>query len=128
MSAFAERDTDGTKGLTAPTEGLPLAEAKLSAPRERRGMVQRRRLDRALDGAGGAALTLVAAPAGYGKTTAVRSWCAGHESVFAWGTLDVGDNDPSRFWRYVATAVDRVRQGLGARALRRLDEPGAGVR
>jgi LuxR family maltose regulon positive regulatory protein len=128
MSAFAERDTDGTKGLTAPTEGLPLAEAKLSAPRERRGMVQRRRLDRALDGAGGAALTLVAAPAGYGKTTAVRSWCAGHESVFAWVTLDVGDNDPSRFWRYVATAVDRVRQGLGARALRRLDEPGAGVR
>jgi LuxR family maltose regulon positive regulatory protein len=128
MSAFAERDTDGTKGLTAPTEGLPLAEAKLSAPRERRGMVQRRRLDRALDGAGGAALTLVAAPAGYGKTTAVRSWCAGHESAFAWVTLDVGDNDPSRFWRYVATAVDRVRQGLGARALRRLDEPGAGVR
>ena len=126
MSAFAERDTDGTKG-SAPAKGLPLA---------------RRSCRRLGSGAGWcsgdvwtgpsmaprrAALTLVAAPPRYGKTTAVRSWYAGHEGAFAWVTLDVGDNDPSRFWRYVATAVDRVRQGLGARALRRLDEPRAGV-
>ena len=127
MSAPAERDTDGTDGSVAAAEGLPLAEAKLSAPRKRHGMVERRRLDRALDAAAGVALTLVAAPPGYGKTTAVRSWCGGRERAFAWVTLDVGDNDPSRFWRYVATAVDRVRPGLGARALRRLNDPGAGV-
>ncbi len=88
-------------------------------------MVERRRLHRALDAAGGAALTLVAAPPGYGKTTAVRSWCATNETAFAWVTLDTGDNDPNRFWRYVATAVDRVRQGLGARALRRMNDPGS---
>jgi LuxR family maltose regulon positive regulatory protein len=127
MSASAERDTDRATGSSAAAEGLPLAEAKLSVPRERRGMVERRRLDRALDAAAGAALTVVAAPTGYGKTTAVRSWCAGRDSAFAWVTLDVGDNDPIRFWSYVATAVDRVRQGLGARALRRLNDPGAGV-
>jgi LuxR family maltose regulon positive regulatory protein len=126
MSASAEQDNAPTEALR-PAEGLPLAEAKLSAPRERRGMVMRGRLDRALDAAGDAALTLVAAPPGYGKTTAVRSWCAGRDSAFAWITLDVGDNDPNRFWRYVATAVDRVRQGLGAGALRRLNDPGAGV-
>ena len=114
-------------GIPVPASGLPLAEAKLSAPRARSGMVERRRLDRALDAAGGAVLTLVAAPPGYGKTTAVRSWCASRDTAFAWVTLDRGDNDPSRFWRYVATAVDRVRQGLGAPALRRLDDPGPGI-
>ena len=35
-------------------------------------------------------------------------------------SLDVGDNDPARLWTYVATAVDRVREGLGRRALKRL--------
>jgi LuxR family maltose regulon positive regulatory protein len=109
------------------TDGLPLAEAKLSAPRARRGIVERQRLQRALDAAGDATLTLVAAPPGYGKTTAVRSWSAGRDGAFAWVTVDAGDNDPTRFWRYVASAVDRVRPGLGRRALRRLNDPGSGV-
>jgi LuxR family transcriptional regulator, maltose regulon positive regulatory protein len=98
----------------------PLAEAKLAAPRQRAEIVQRPRLRKALDGGEGAALTLVAAPAGYGKTTAVRDWCAIRQVPLAWVTLDVGDNDPARLWRYVATAVDRVRQGLGRGALQRL--------
>lgn len=125
MTASAERDR---RGARSPNEdGLPLAEAKLAAPRTRTGMVERLRLNRALDAAGDAALTLVAAPPGYGKTTAVRFWCASNDTAFAWVTLDVGDNDPSRLWRYIATAVDRVRQGLGARALRRLNDPGLGI-
>jgi ATP/maltotriose-dependent transcriptional regulator MalT len=70
---------------------------------------------------------LVAAPAGYGKTTAVRAWCAGRDSASAWVTLDASDNDPVRLWRYVATAVDRVREGLGRGALRRLGVAGAPV-
>ena len=126
MSSAAERAAAGSLPL-AGQDGLPLAEAKLAAPRARRGMVHRQHLDRALDDARDAALTLVAAPPGYGKTTAVRSWCATRETAFAWITLDKGDNDPSRFWRYVATAVDRVRQGLGARALRRLNDAGSGI-
>jgi LuxR family maltose regulon positive regulatory protein len=75
---------------------------------------------RAIDAGADAALTLVAAPAGYGKTMAVRAWCASSGTTFAWVTLDAGDNDPSRLWAYVATAVDRVRDGLGRRALHRL--------
>ena len=100
---------------------VPLVEAKLSAPRQRRGMVERRDVSRILDAGEDAELTLVAAPAGYGKTTAVRAWCAGRAAPLAWVTLDAGDNDPVRLWRYIATAVDRVRGGLGRRALRRLD-------
>ncbi len=72
-------------------------------------------------------MTLVAAPAGYGKTTAVRDWCADRAGALAWITLDAGDNDPGRLWRYVATAVDRVRPGLGAGALRRLGVAGSPI-
>ncbi len=74
-----------------------------------------------------AALTLVAAPAGYGKTTAVRAWCASHDAALVWVTLDAGDNDPVRLWRYVATGVDRVRRGLGQSALRRLSVSGSPI-
>ena len=41
-------------------------------------------------------------------------------SALAWVTLDAGDNDPARLWTYVATAVDRIRNGLGRRAINRL--------
>jgi hypothetical protein len=87
----------------------PLAEAKLAAPRQRAATVRRARILRTLDDSAGAALTLVAAPAGSGKSTAVRDWCASRQTAFAWVTLDAGDNDPARFWTYVATAVDRLR-------------------
>jgi LuxR family transcriptional regulator, maltose regulon positive regulatory protein len=103
----------------------PLLEAKLAAPSLRSGFVHRPRIRRALDAGNESSLTLVAAPAGYGKTTAVRMWCAGHDDAVAWVTLDAGDNDPGRLWTYVATAMDRVRQGLGRAALRRLAVGGA---
>lgn len=104
-----------------------MAEAKLAAPRQRRGMVRRPRLEQAFETGAEAALTLVAAPAGYGKTTAVRAWAEHSGSAFAWVTLDAGDNEPARLWAYAAAAVDRVRDGLGRRALKRLRAPGFGV-
>ena len=97
-------------------------------PRQRTGIVERARIARALDAAGGASLTLLAAPTGYGKTTAMRSWCAGGGTPVAWVTLDAGDDDWVRFWTYVATAVDRIRQGLGRPALARLRIAGVSVR
>ena len=103
---------------------LPLAEAKLAVPASRRH-VDRPRIRQALDDGREAALTLVAAPAGYGKTTAVRAWCGSLDAALAWVTLDAGDNDPIRFWTYIATAVDRVRQGLGRAALQELGASGS---
>jgi len=101
-------------------EPAPLVEAKLLTPRLRSDLIERPRIRRTLDQGRDASLTLVAAPPGYGKTTAVRTWCAGRPEALAWVTLDASDNDPVRLWSYMATAVDRIRGGLGRNALRRL--------
>jgi LuxR family maltose regulon positive regulatory protein len=98
---------------------LPLAETKLMLPRLRAEMVPRPRVQDALD-RDDVRLTLVAAPPGYGKTVAARIWLEACPRSVAWVTLDAGDNDPVRFWTYVATAVDRIRGGLGRAALQRL--------
>ena len=105
----------------------PLVETKFAQPRMRAGIVERERIHHALDASAGAALTLLAAPTGYGKTTAVRSWCARGQTPVAWVTLDAGDDDPVRLWTYVATAVDRIRQGLGRPALTRLRVAGVSL-
>jgi LuxR family maltose regulon positive regulatory protein len=44
-------------------------------------------------------LTLISAPAGFGKTTLVSAWVAGFDRRVAWLSLDEGDNDPTRFLR-----------------------------
>jgi LuxR family transcriptional regulator, maltose regulon positive regulatory protein len=105
----------------------PLSEAKLLAPRLRRELVSRPRLNRTLDAGSEARVVLVAAPPGYGKTTAVSSWCAERRGALAWVGLDPGDNDQTRLWSYIAMAVERVRTGLGAPALRRLGIASGGV-
>jgi LuxR family maltose regulon positive regulatory protein len=126
-AARGTQDRVGRGGAAVPEAQPPLAEAKLAAPAVRRGTVDRPRVRSALDAGGDSVLTLVAAPAGYGKTTAVRAWCDSHDAALAWVMLDSGDNDPVRLWRYVATAVDRVRQGLGRGALQRLNIPGGPI-
>jgi ATP/maltotriose-dependent transcriptional regulator MalT len=115
------------RGSEGASELLPLAAAKLAVPSVRHGLVDRPRVRRALDAGRATSLTLVAAPAGYGKTTAVRTWCESLDTAVAWVTLDAGDNDPVRLWRYVATAVDRARPGLGRGALRRLGVAGSPI-
>jgi ATP/maltotriose-dependent transcriptional regulator MalT len=102
-----------------PAEPL-IAEAKLTPPQLRPGLLERPRIMQALDAGGDAPFTLVAAPPGYGKTTAIRAWCRRRGCALAWVTLDPRDNDPQRLWTYVATAIDRIRPGLGSGALQRL--------
>ncbi|MGO9790226.1 MAG: LuxR C-terminal-related transcriptional regulator [Solirubrobacteraceae bacterium] len=117
-------DSQHREGVDGPSL---LVEAKLVAPCVRHAVVDRPRVRLALDGVRDAALTIVAAPAGYGKTTAVRAWCSRQDAALAWVTLDAGDNDPLQLWRYIATAVDRARPGVGSSALRRLGVAGGGV-
>jgi len=87
----------------------PLLVPKFQLPPLHPSLVPRERglslLDRALEHR----LTLVSAPAGYGKTTLVRQWVAERSTQpqfppVAWVSLDGGDNDPVRFWRYLMTA------------------------
>lgn len=124
---MARNDEGAHRGRRAIGEVPLLAEAKLAAPRPQTEIVERLRLSQALDAGDRTQLTLVAAPAGFGKTTAVRAWCASRALPFAWITLDAGDNDPVRLWTYVATAVDRVREGLGRGALQRLYAAGGAI-
>ena len=107
-----------------PESVLRLLEGKLHPPRSRPdGLVRARLLDQ-LDASSAAALTLVSAPVGFGKTMLVESWCARREGAVAWVSLDPADDDPARLWTYVAAALDRVRQGLGRPALHYLRSPG----
>jgi len=58
-------------------------------------------------------LTLVSAPAGFGKTTLLSEWVAGCGRPAAWLSLDEGDNDPSRFLAYLVAALQPIAAGIG---------------
>ena len=99
---------------------MPLLESKLHAPRLRRGVVARPRLDRRLGRDALPGVVLVSAPAGFGKTTLLTEWLAAHEDEAkrtAWLSLDRRDSDPSVFWSYVIAAVRKVAAEVGADAL-----------
>ena len=81
------------------------------------GTLRRARLFELLDDVDGAALTVLDAPVGYGKTTLLRSWCAERAEPVIWMTLDGSDDDPVRLWTHLATGVARLGHGLGHRAL-----------
>ena len=104
-----------------------LVEPKLMLPRVQPRMLRRARLVEMLGGDGGAALTVVNAPVGYGKTTLLRLWCIERPEAVVWMTLDAADDDPVRLWTHLATAVDRLGQGFGGPALLRLGVRGAGI-
>ena len=127
-TASDARSRGASPGAEAP---LPLAEAKLAVPGVRAGMVDRPRIRQALEGSGDTRLTLVAAPAGYGKTTAVRGWCESRGDALAWVTLDDARQrsgsavDVRRHRRRSGAAGARARR---APAARRLGQPGRGGR
>ncbi len=100
----------------------PLLVSKLSPPRLPSLLVSRQRLLSYLDVGVERTITLLSAPAGFGKTTLVRQWMADREMrsllpLVAWVSLDAGDNDPVRFWRYVMTACQVFGPAFGQSAL-----------
>ncbi|HEV2931714.1 MAG TPA: BTAD domain-containing putative transcriptional regulator, partial [Streptosporangiaceae bacterium] len=101
----------------------PLLETKLYVPRSRRGLVPRPQLSERLDRGTASKLTLVSAPAGFGKTTLLTEWLAAGpdapagERLAAWLSLDRADNDPASFWTYVIAALRTVASGVGESAL-----------
>ena len=106
----------------------PLLTTKLYVPPVRPALAPRQRLiERMSEGLRGACkLTLISAPAGFGKTTLVSEWHAspaGREVPLAWLSLDDDDNDPVRFWVYVIAALQTVSAGVGAQAQALLQSP-----
>ena len=104
----------------------PLLETKLHVPRWRRSLVARPRLSERLSRGAESALTLVSAPAGFGKTTLLAEWlavAAADGGSVAWLSLDQRDNDPALFWTYVVAALNAGVPGGGAGALSPLQPP-----
>ncbi len=98
---------------------VALVETKFFLPYARDGLLARPRLD-ILVGGPRARLTLVSAPAGFGKTTLLATWLtrSGTDSPPpAWVSLDESDRDPESFWTYVLTALERAVPGTGEAGL-----------
>ena len=89
----------------------------------------RARLTERLNRGAASTLTLVSAPAGFGKTTLLAEWLTAgparptDERSAAWLSLDQGDNDPASFWTYVVAALQTAAPGVGADMLSLLQAP-----
>jgi len=96
-----------------------LLATKFYVPRPRSGLVPRPSLiERLLQGTE-SKLTLVSAPAGFGKSTLLAEWLAAprKDSVTAWLSLDPGDDHPSIFWPHLIAALQTARPDIGASSL-----------
>lgn len=100
-----------------------LLQTKLYTPRLRPSFVHRPHLIARLNLGLHRKLTLISAPAGFGKTTLVTEWIAESERPFAWLALDERDGDLNRFLTYLIAALQTVMPTLGARAAGMLDTP-----
>ncbi len=105
---------------------VPLLMPKLRPPRPTASLLSRERLLARLDESLSRKLTLVLAPAGFGKTTLVSEWIAtrdprdGSALPVSWIALDEGENDPIRFWHYLIVACQTFHPNLGERMLPQL--------
>src|SRR5947207_135817 len=102
---------------------MPILATKLYLPRLRPNVVSRPRLLERLNEGLHRKLTLIAAPAGFGKTTLVSEWVEGIERPTAWLSLDEGDNDPTRFLTYLVAALQTIAATLGEGVLGVLQSP-----
>ncbi|MET1037068.1 MAG: LuxR C-terminal-related transcriptional regulator [Aeromicrobium sp.] len=114
-------DAPPSDTIDAPSLPRPdsLLEARLHRPSRRDDWVRRERLLAAMAHVCERPVTLVAAPAGYGKTTLVAQWLDDIRPVAAWVSLDAGDNDPSQLWTDIATSLERAGCALPSRPRRR---------
>jgi LuxR family maltose regulon positive regulatory protein len=125
MTAFTSQDAThdeslaGQKGEAHP----PLLATKLYIPRPRPGLVPRPALIEHLNAGLNCELTLIAAPAGFGKTTLTSEWIEQLNRPVAWLMLDPEDNDPARFWQYVTAALQTIDVSIGRTASTALQSP-----
>src|SRR6266516_1594903 len=104
----------------------PMLTTKLYIPRLRPNVVSRPRLIERLNEGLQRKLTLISAPAGFGKTTLVSEWAEGIErprARTAWLSLDEGDNDPIGFLTYLVAALQTMAANIGEGVLGVLQSP-----
>ncbi len=103
----------------------PLLQTKLYTPPTRPDIVSRPRLIERLNASLSRKLSLISAPAGFGKTTLLSEWADVCARPVAWLSLDPGDNDPARFLAYLIAALQTLENNLGQGALTALQSPQA---
>ncbi len=101
----------------------PTLATKLYIPPPRPKVVLRPRLIEQLNEGLHRKLTLISAPAGFGKTTLVSEWVSGCQRPVAWLSLDEGDNDPPRFLTYLVAALQTIAAHIGKGVLGVLQSP-----
>jgi LuxR family maltose regulon positive regulatory protein len=101
----------------------PLLETKLYIPPPRPDLVQRTHLIDRLNKGIQHKLTLISAPAGFGKTTLLSEWIFNNETPVAWISLDKGDNDPVHFIHYLIAALQKFDSNIGKPTLDMLQSP-----
>ncbi|MCB9437347.1 MAG: helix-turn-helix transcriptional regulator [Anaerolineales bacterium] len=92
---------------------MSILSSKLQMPLLRPDLVQRSRLIDYLNAGLYRKLTLISAPAGFGKTTVASTWIAQSNYPTAWLSLDGRDNDSARFLRYIIAAIQRIDADIG---------------
>ncbi|MEP6496260.1 MAG: LuxR C-terminal-related transcriptional regulator, partial [bacterium] len=101
-------------------------ETKFYIPRRGSALVSRPRLIERIREGATHKLTIISAPAGFGKTTLLAEWLADStagEGVAAWVSLDPTENDPALFWAYAIRALQKVHPEVGRHALSLLHAP-----
>lgn len=99
-----------------------LLTTKLYIPARSGKFVTRERLIRQLEAGVRGKLTLISAPAGFGKTTLIKSWLEHSPHRAAWLSLDPADNTLTRFWAYVIAALQQIETGIGSESLETLSQ------
>jgi LuxR family transcriptional regulator, maltose regulon positive regulatory protein len=98
----------GSVGAAPPAAPFDFVASKVRVPAVAPDSVSRVGLVNRLRAASSSSVALVAAPAGYGKTTLLAQWAGRDERPFAWVTVDPRDNDPVILLRHIAVAVDGI--------------------
>ncbi|MEZ4663970.1 MAG: hypothetical protein R2911_41075 [Caldilineaceae bacterium] len=96
---------------------LPLLQTKLYIPPPRPQFVPRPAVTAKLQQGAACPLILIAAPAGFGKTTLVSEWIVQSAQPVAWLSLDEEDNDASRFLVYLVAALRTLHAQIGETTL-----------
>ena len=130
---IATDDTRAPAGLTSRHYLLPsnqqsdpltpLLTTKLHVPRPRAQLVSRPQLTERLQEGIQGSLTIISAPAGFGKTTLLAQWRAASRMPVAWLSLETQDNEPMRFFSYLIAALQTLDPGIGTSALGLLQTP-----
>ena len=104
---------------------VELLRTKLFIPHPRVNLVSRPRLIDRLNAGLEKKLTLISAPAGFGKTTLLSEWITKSPRCVTWLFIDEGDNDPALFWAYFIAALQGLHPDIGANALALIQSPQA---